>query len=236
MGSSLKKIIIVLFVVGMIVTSLVNMKINSVEIVGNTKQSDMEILSQIFENEYEKNSIYFYLRSKFFEKNNMSFVSSYDVVWKSPFNIVINIHEKPSVAFFKRELKNIYFDRDGIINEVSNERYNNMIEISGIEFINSEMGKKIDLKDKKLLKAILNIVNVLKENSLPVRFLQVENGGNIKVFVGGITVELGNTDNMEIKLDRLNDIYKEIKDLTGVLYLKDARENMLDEHYIFKKK
>ena len=46
---------------------------------------------------------------------------------------------------------------------------------------------------------------------------------------------MGDTKNMEIKLQRLVDIYPQIKDLSGTLDLKDARENMLDEQYIFRK-
>lgn len=235
MGNRLKKILLTSLIVGTVSASLVNMKINYVEVNGNDKIKDMEVLSCLFENEHERNPIYFYIRNKFFEKKSMKYVSDYDIEWKSPFSIAINISEKPSIAFYKKELKNIYFDKDGIINEVSSERLNDVIEVSGVEFFNSEMGERVDLKDKKMLMAILNITSALKDSNLPVRFLEINKDDEITVFVGGITVVLGDVENMEIKLGRLNDIYKEVQNLSGVLYLSNARENMLDEHYIFKK-
>ena len=35
---------------------------------------------------------------------------------------------------------------------------------------------------------------------------------------------------------RLNDIYPKITEYSGTLDLKEAKDNMLDEQYIFKKK
>ena len=76
---------------------------------------------------------------------------------------------------------------------------------------------------------------VFGEIGLVAEFLEVDKDGKISVSVGSIVAKLGDTRNMEIKLQRLNDIYKEIKDLSGVLYLENASENMLDEEYIFRK-
>ena len=59
--------------------------------------------------------------------------------------------------------------------------------------------------------------------------------GNLQLYIDDIVVFLGDTQNMEIKLQRLYDIYKEIKGYNGTLDLSNARENMLDEQYIFKK-
>ena len=47
-------------------------------------------------------------------------------------------------------------------------------------------------------------------------------------------ISVGDIQNMEIKLQRLKDIYPKIAEYKGVLDLKDAKDNMLDEQYIFK--
>ena len=87
----------------------------------------------------------------------------------------------------------------------------------------------------KLVNAILDITRNLHDNKLPAEFIDVDKEGKISVSIGNIVAKLGDTRNMEVKLQRLNDIYKEIKELSGVLSLENASENMLDEEYIFRK-
>ena len=71
---------------------------------------------------------------------------------------------------------------------------------------------------------------------MPADLIEIKQDDNINVYLGNIEVNLGDIDNMEIKLMRLNDIYPKIAEYNGTLDLKEARDNMLDEQYIFKKK
>jgi cell division septal protein FtsQ len=233
--SALKKISIAVLVIGIFVIALFSMKIQHVKIEGNSRVSDAELVAAIFGDEMDKNALVLYTKEKMGIHKKINYVNDYYISWESPFSIVIDVHEKPSIAYVRRDLKNVYFDKDGIINDVTENKIGNIVEVSGITFKSYEKGQKIEARDMKTVNAILNITNSLYENDLPARYLDISRDGDISVFVGNITVVLGDTKNMEIKLQRLADIYKEIKDLKGTLYLSNARENMLDEQYIFKK-
>ena len=135
----------------------------------------------------------------------------------------------------KRDLKNVYFDKDGVVLEVTNERKPNIVEVIGVSFSNYEKGDKIEIANKKILKAILNITSFLHEHELKAELIEIKQNDSIKIYMGNIVADMGNTDNMEVKLLRLNDIYPKISHLSGTLDLSNARENMLDEQYIFKK-
>ncbi len=213
-----------------------NVKINNIDIVGNEKVNDVQVVTHIFESEYDNVSIVLFLKDKFLEKKKIPLVSKYEIEWKTPFSIVINVTENPIIGFVRRDIKNVYFDKNGNICEVSSDRKNDVIEVIGVSFKNSEVYDKIELNNEKLLNAILNISSFSKENKLPVDLIEVNQDENINVYIGNIEVNLGNIDNMEIKLMRLNDIYPKIVEYSGVLDLKDAKDNMLDEQYIFKKK
>ncbi len=213
-----------------------NVKINNIDIVGNEKVNDVQVATHIFESEYDNVSIVLFLKDKFLEKKKIPLVSKYEIEWKTPFSIVINVTENPIIGFVRRDIKNVYFDKNGNICEVSSDRKNDVIEVIGVSFKNSEVYDKIELNNEKLLNAILNISSFCKENKLPVDLIEVNQDENINVYIGNIEVNLGNIDNMEIKLMRLNDIYPKIVEYSGVLDLKDAKDNMLDEQYIFKKK
>ena len=135
----------------------------------------------------------------------------------------------------KKDIKNVYFDRDGVINEINSERKDGIPEVVGINFKSYSKGEKLQLSNKALLNAILNISTFLNENGFKIELLEVKDEDNLFVYVGKIVVKLGSTNNMEVKLQRLIDIYDQISDLTGELDLSEAKDNMIDEQYIFKK-
>ena len=230
------KIFISTLIVVFIVAVILNVKVNNIDIIGNEKVNDVQIATHIFESPYDNVSIVLFLKDKFLPKKKIPLVSKYEIEWKTPFSIVINVTENPIIGFVKRDIKNVYFDKNGNICEVSSERKSGVIEVIGVSFKNNEVYEKIELNNEKLLNAILNISSFCKENNLPVDLIEIKQDNNINVYLGNIEVNLGDIDNMEIKLMRLNDIYPKIAEYNGTLDLKDARDNMLDEQYIFKKK
>ena len=230
----LLKIVISLFCIIFLVILILNVKIKNVDIVGNEKVSDVEIARHIFENNYDNISLIFYFKDKFGSKKKIPLVSKYDVEWLTPFSIIIRVTENPIIGFIRRDIKNVYFDKNGNICEVSDKRKDGVIEVIGVSFRNYEVGDKIDLYNEKLLNAILNISSFIREKKLPAELIEIKSEEDIHVYLGNIEVKMGNIKNMEIKLQTLNDVYPKIVELSGVLDLSDAKENMLDEQYIFK--
>ena len=229
-----KKLIVFLLVVALVVAAF-NIRIKNISFEGNEKVSDTQVARVIFEKDYDSLSAVLFLKNKFAKKKTIPLVNSYSIEWLSPTNIIVHVNEKSVVAFVRRDINNLYFDADGVINEVSNVRRDGAVEVTGIDFKNYNVGEKIEFSDEKLLSAILNISSFLKENSLQASLIEIRKGTDIYIYIGSIIAFMGDTKNMEIKLQRLVDIYPQIKDLSGTLDLKDARENMLDEQYIFRK-
>lgn len=228
------KMLMTIILIGFIVALILNVKINNIEVVGNEKISDIDVAKYIFEKSYDNISIVLFFKNKFGEKKKIPLVSKYDIEWQTPFSIVINVIENPIIGFIRRDIKNVYFDKNGNICEVSNERKDDVIEVIGISFKSGEVGDKIELNNERLLNAILNISSYLKENNLKASLIEIKQDETIHVYIGDIEVNLGDIQNMEIKLQRLSDIYPKIAEYSGVLDLKDAKDNMLDEQYIFK--
>ena len=229
------KILIVILSLVLLLILILNIKINNVEIVGNEKISDVEIAKHIFENEYDNISVVFYLKDKFSQKKKIPLVSKYEVEWVTPFSIVIRVTENPIIGFIRRDIKNVFFDKNGNICEVSDKRKDDILEVIGVSFRNFEVGDKIDLNNEKLLSAILNISSFIKEKKLPAELIEIKTEDDIHIYLDNVEVKMGNIKNMEIKLQRLDEIFPKISDYSGVLDLSDAKENMLDEQYIFQK-
>ena len=229
------KILIALLIVIFGFNIIINIKIKNIDIVGNNNVSDTEIVTSLFDSDVDRISLVFFIKSKFGKKKDILLVDSYDIKWLTPFSIVVTVDENPPIAFIKRDIKNVYFDKNGVINEMTEERKPGIVEVIGVSFKNYEKGSKIEISNAKTLKAILNITSFLKEQNLNAELLEINKEEEFYIYIGNIIVYLGNTDNMETKLLRLNDIYPNISHLKGTLDLSNARENMLDEQYIFKK-
>ena len=229
------KIVFIVAVAIILVIAIFKVRIINIEVIGNTKVQSSEIISEIFKRDYDKTSILFFIKDKTKKHEKIKYIDDYSVEWITPFSIKIRVRENPAIAFTKRDLKKVYFDKDGIINEILDEQKGDLIEVVGISFKTYEKGEKIATNDEKVVNAILNITSSLYEEKLPANLLEIDKKGNFLIYINDIVVYLGDTQNMEIKLQRLYDIYKEISDRSGVLDLSNARENMLDEQYIFKK-
>ncbi|MBR3289058.1 MAG: hypothetical protein IKI71_04775 [Lachnospiraceae bacterium] len=229
------KILIFILIVVLIQHIIFKVKIKNIDIVGNNVVTDSQIVTSIFESERDSSSVVFFIKSKFKKKKAIPLINSYEIEWVTPFSIIIRVDENKAIAFMKRDLKNVYFDKEGVIVDVSDERKAELIEVIGVSFNNYERGDKIDIPNKKILKAILNISSFLSEHNLKAELIEIRQNESIQVYMGDIVANMGDTDNMEIKLLRLNDIYPKISHLKGTLDLSKARENMLDEQYIFKK-
>ena len=229
------KILIGLTIFVILVYIITKIRINNIDIIGNKVVSDIEIAKHIFDNENDNISLILFLKNKFGEKKKIPLVGKYEINWLTPFSIEIKVEENPIIGFIRRDIKNVYFDRNGNICEVSDERKEGIIEIIGISFRNYEVGDKIEINNERLLSAILNITSFINENKLPAELIEIKDGEKIHIYLGNIEAKMGDIKNMEIKLQRLKEIYPEIEAFSGTLDLSEAKENMLDEQYIFKK-
>lgn len=229
------KILIAVLVIIICFNIIIRIKIRNIDITGNNNVSDTEIVTSLFDSDADRISLVFFLKNKFGPKKDILLVDSYDIKWLTPFSIVVTVKENPPIAFIKRDIKNVYFDKDGVINELTEERKPGIMEVIGVSFKNYEKGSRLEISNAKTLKAILNITSFIKEQNLKAELLEIRQEEEFYIYMGNIIINMGNTDNMETKLLRLNDIYPNISHLKGTLDLSNAKENMLDEQYIFKK-
>lgn len=229
------KILLKIIIVVVVITILFNVKIKNIKVEGNTKQPEEVLVSQIFKNDIEKISIIYFIKDRFFPHNNIIHVERYKTIWETPFSIRLQVYEKPDIGFIRKDIKKCYFDKDGVVSDISEENKSGIPEVRGINFNEMKEGKALKLDNKKTLDAILNISTKLNEYKIPLTLLDIDKNQEISVYVAEIEVKLGNINNMEVKLQRLKDIYPQISGLKGILDLSNASDNMLDERYIFKK-
>ena len=109
-------------------------RITSVTYIGNTRYTEEELTELLFDKPYSLNPIYCFWESNYGEKKQIPFIQSYDINFQSWNTIQIQIYEKSIVGYVDYKGYRMYFDKDGIIVESSQEALENVIKIEGLYF------------------------------------------------------------------------------------------------------
>ena len=229
------KYYIVILVFCFVILFVPTLSIKNITVLGCDNIESSYIISEIFDSNLDYISILFFLKDKFIKHKEINFVEKYQIEWQNPISIEIIVYEKPIVGYIRYMSSNFYFDKDGFVRKISLTKDYNVPEFFGMSYNDLVLDKQITVKDKNIFNSILNITDNIAKYNLPINLVEYNNTEEINLYVEKIKVLLGTNENMEIKFMVLNDIYENIKDMSGTLDLRHAKENMLDEQYIFTK-
>lgn len=233
MNSFLKKLeLICLIVICVIVCFFV--KIKNITVSGNTKYSVETIENKLFNSDFDRLTLFFMIRN-IFNRKKIPCVESYKIEYITPFSIDVNIVDKKPIAFVKKDVLNVMIDSGGYVCEIQKDKATDATEIRGINFDSNLLMEKLGVINYNDYDILIELINSLNKNGLKCDTIEVDNKKEIIIYIGKIKVLIGNTRNLDIKLKRLADIYEKISNLSGILDLTNAKENMEDEKYIFKK-
>lgn len=230
--SGIKYYIIVL-VVCFAILFVSTLGIKNITVLGCENIDSSYIISEIFESNLDYISILFYLKDKFVKHKEINYIEKYQIEWQNPISVEVIVYEKPIVGYIRYMSSNFYFDKDGYVRKISLTKDYNVPEFFGMSYNDLVLNKQITVKDKNIFNSILNITDNIAKYNININLVEYNSTKDINLYIDKIKILLGTNENMEIKFMVLNDIYPKIKDMIGTLDLRKARENMLDEQYIF---
>ena len=227
------KVYIIVLVICFIVLFISTLSIKSITVLGCDNIDSTYIISEIYDNKLDYVSILFFLKDKFVKHKEINYVEKYQIEWNNPTSVEIIVYEKPIVGYIRYMSSNFYFDKDGYVRKISATKDYKVPEFFGMSYNDLVLNKQIAVSDNSIFNSILNITDNIRKYNIPATLVEYSNTKEINLYIEKIKVLLGTNENMEIKFMVLNDILPKIKDMSGTLDLKKAKENMLDEQYIF---
>ena len=205
-----------------------------VEIEGNEIYSDEMISAQIFNDDYSWNGLYVYLREKFVKRDDVPFIDEVEVTLEGRKKLHIEVYEKPMIGCIRTTSgEYAYFDKEGIVCEISKETVDGIPKIKGISVTETKLYKKLETDDETVFRTILNLVNLLDKYDISSKEVSFASDGEMTVKFGDIKVLLGTEDNLPDKIMRLSLILPELEDESGTLHLEDFSLDNTD--IVFKK-
>jgi cell division protein FtsQ len=226
-------IVMILLLIALILASA---RIHTFKILGNAHYSEQEVVDMIFSGPWDTNSFYQFIKDKTQPHKQLPFVEKYQIHWTGPLSVEIIVYEKNVVGYVDYMSSHMYFDKDGIIVESTNDTLPGIPRVEGLEFGSIVLYKPLPVANNRVFNDILNLTGSLAEYGISCDNVKYDTFLNATLTIGDLEVALGQDNLMEMKISTLNDILPKLAGRKGELDLSEYKENTDRESYIFKEK
>lgn len=197
--------------------------IKRVTIEGNELHDNQTIQDVILNDNYSWNSVYVFLKYKLKKPETIPFVDTVEVSLKSPTEIVLKVYEKDIIGFVyvASTGQNAYIDKDGIVEELSTRKIDDVIEVEGPNVSDVKQYKPLETDNESLYKNLLALTNTLEKYDLRPKKITVTDNRNFTLSYGKVKVSFGTATNLNEKIVRLEKILPQVEGLRGTLHMEE---------------
>ena len=214
-----RKWLVVLAVIIVLAAGICSVNIRQVTVTGNSRYTEKEIVDMIFQKNMDWNSTYCYLQDHVKDHQQIPFVEDYKLVFQNPFHVQVIIHEKTVVGYVSYMSSFMYFDKDGIVVESTNQKLDGIPCITGLKFGHIVLHQPLPVEEKSVFESILNVTQVLETYNLKVDKIQYNSKGEATLYMKDLEVALGDSKDISGKISELSDMMPELEGKKGILYL-----------------
>ncbi|MBO5094796.1 MAG: cell division protein FtsQ/DivIB [Lachnospiraceae bacterium] len=201
-------------------------KVTTVYVEGSAHYTNEEIMDLVMTGELGDNSLYLALKYKNKGIDNVPFVETMDVDILAPDTIRITVYEKAMAGYIEYLGRYMYFDRDGIIVEASEQRTSGIPQVTGLSFDHVVMYEKLPVENTEIFADILDITQLLNKYGIQADKIQFDKSMHKTLYFGEARVSLGSNDNIGEKIMKLKAILPELEGKKGLLRMDNYSEEM----------
>lgn len=230
----MKKLIIFLMIVmlGFVVNSFT---VSTIEVVGNKRIESADLENQIMGENDTRKTIAIMFNEIFGKHKDIPNVANYKLNILSPTHLQIVVEENPIIGCIFYMSNFMYFDKTGLVSYSKTYSEQGVPIVEGISFRNVVIGQKLEVRNKNEFNKLADIARAMQNTDVQVDNITFKGENDITIRLGRIYVLLGDAKNIEIQANIISEVYPQLQGKAGTLDLSEARENMINESYIFKK-
>ena len=159
----------------------------------------------------------FLLECKLKPAGEVTFIDKISISYENRNTVDINVYEKAMAGCIKYNDQYAYFDGDGIVLELSDQKLDDVPCIEGLECDTVEQGKKLSVGDSTFFQEILTMTQFIYKNNIQIDKIYYDEEQNLMLARDGINVRIGGLDNLEGKLMNLESVLQSLKGKKGTL-------------------
>lgn len=204
--------------------------VEKVVVEGSELYPEEAIEQWLLNDEYSWNSLYVFFKYKLQEPEDLAFVESADVSLESPHTLKVTIYEKElrGRIYIDSMGQNAYFDKEGMVVEMSSEEIAGVPKITGMDVEQIVLNEKLPIKGNSVLKNLLSLTQILKKYELAPKSIKYGTEETYTLKFGKISVRLGQAEDFNDKISRLSKILPKLDGQKGTLHLESWSENTTD--------
>lgn len=208
------------------VAALLFFQVKEISFSTSSHYTEEELEDLIFTNRACYNSIYLFWKYNIKkEEPDIPFIEKLEVTIQSPTKVKVTTYEKGIVGYIEVLDSYVYFDKDGIVVEISGVCIDNALKVSGVSANTVQKGKKLPLEDDAVFKILLNLTQLLDKHGVHPERVHFSENNEITMYFGEAKVQLGKDENMDEKIVRLKNIVPSIEGKKGTLHMENVKED-----------
>lgn len=202
-----------------------NYTVTTVYVEGNVHYTNEEIMETVMEGRYGNNSLFLSMKYKDKSIVGIPFVEKMDITVLDPHAIKIEVYEKAVAGYVEYLERYLYFDKDGIVVESSNEKTRGIPMVTGLSFDHVILYEPLPVENNEIFKEILSITQLVSKYSLSIDRIYFGSNSSLTLYFNEVRVALGSGGNLEEKIIELQYMLPELEEKSGTLRMESYTED-----------
>ena len=184
----------------------------------------IKILDMVMTGRYGNNSLFLSMKYKNKSISDVPFVEKMDVSVMDPHTIKIEVYEKALAGYVEYLENYMYFDKDGIVVESSNEQTKGIPLVTGLQFDHVVLYEPLPVDNPEIFKSVLSITQLVNKYNLSIDRIYFGSDNTLTLYFDEVRVALGNATDLDEKLMKLQYMLPELQGKSGVLRMENYTE------------
>ena len=200
-------------------------RVTSVQVEGNSFYTDDQIKNMVINVPLAKNSILAGFINTEKSTKDASMIDSIRISRINRNTLLLQVEEKQMIGYIEFQGQCVNFDRQGIIQIITDAPLENVPKIEGIDVKEAVQGERLSGISRTKLYTILSVGKMLEKMENKPDRLGFNELNQLVMYYGDIEVRLGDDENMDEKINRLVGILPELEGMSGILHLENTTED-----------
>ena len=200
-------------------------RVTSVQLEENSFYTDDEIKNMVTNVPLAKNSILAAFINTEKSTKDAAMIDSIKISRITRNTVLLQVEEKQIMGYIEYQGQCLNFDRQGIIQIITDEPMENVPKIEGIDVKEAVQGERLSGISRTKLNTILSVGKMLEKMENKPDRLEFNDLNQLVMYYGDIEVRLGDDENMDEKINRLVGILPELEGMSGILHLENTTED-----------
>ncbi len=210
-----------------------SLKITDITVEGMEFYTEEELVNYIFDTPLSRNAVYARVMNSLGQKKSIPYVTGYVMEFDGLSNVTITVYEKNVIGYVDYMGCHLYFDKDGMVVESSQDVWEGIPQITGLDFDHVILYQTLPVADESTFTQILNLTQLISRYDINVDKIYFDSSAQATLYIGDVRVNLGDKDHMEEKIAELSGILPSLEGLSGTLLLNNYDSTSLNPYYYF---